>query len=109
MTSSSLPKQSAAGFMLAAVTVAIGVYFGTKLASEDVGLFLVRVFYALAAAAVLRSVFIWGEARGFPIRRKDGRLHFGHLFRNLVMAAIAVPVLLLVAAPLALLAFHFAR
>jgi len=39
MTTLSIPKQSAAGFALAAITVALGVYFGTKLASEEVGLF----------------------------------------------------------------------
>jgi hypothetical protein len=109
MTTSSIPKQSAGGLALAAVTVALGVYFGTKLASEGAGLFLLRLFYALAAAAVLKSVFIWGEARGFPIRREDGRLHFAHLFRNLVMAVIAIPVVLLLAAPLSWLAFQLAR
>jgi len=109
MTTSSIPKQSAGGFFLAAVTVALGVYFGTKLASEETGLFLLRVFYALAAAAALKSVFIWGEARGFPIRREDGRIHFQYLSRNLVMAGIAVPTVLILAAPLSFLAFQLTR
>lgn len=109
MTTSSIPKQSAAGFVLAAVTVALGVYFGTKLASEEAGLFLLRVFYVLAGVALLKSVFIWGHARGFPIRREDGRIHLPHLIRNLVMVVVAVPVLLLLAAPLSYLAFQFAR
>ena len=109
MTTSSIPKQSAAGFLLAASTVALGVYFGTKLAREDAGLFLLRLFYLLAAVAVLKSVFTWGAARGFPIRREDGRIHFQHLFRNLVMAGIAVPIVLILAAPLSFLAFQLAR
>jgi hypothetical protein len=109
MTILSIPKQSAAGFMLAAVTVALGVYFGTKLASEGTGLFLLRLFYALAAAALLKSVFIWGEARGFPVRKEDGRIHLASLFRNLVMAAVAVPVVLIFAAPLSIPAFQLAR
>jgi len=109
MSTSSIPKASAAGLVLAGVTMALGVYFGTKVADQNVGLFLLRLFYALAAAAVLKSVFLWGEARGFPIRRHDGRLHGAHLIRNLVMAAITVPVVLIVAAPLVLLAFELAR
>ena len=109
MTTSSIPKQSAAGFILAAVTLALGVYFGTKLASEETWLFLLRVSYVLAGAVLLKSVFIWGHARGFPIRRENGRLHFPHLVRNLVMAVVAVPILLLLAAPLSYLAFQFAR
>src|SRR4051812_42031106 len=102
MTTSPIPKQSVGGLILAAITVALGVYFGTKLASEGAGPFLLRVFYGLAALAVLKSVFIWGEARGFPIRREDGRIHFAYLFRNLVMALVAVPVILILAAPLSL-------
>jgi hypothetical protein len=109
MSTLSIPKQSVAGFALAGVTVALGIYFGTKLASEEAGLFLLRVFYVLAAVAVFKSVFIWGEARGFPIRREDGRIHFVHLFRNLVTVAIAIPVVLVLAAPLLLLAFQLAR
>ncbi len=109
MTALSIPKQSAAGFALAAITVALGVYFGTKLASEATALFWLRVFYAMATVLVVKSVFIWGETRGFPIRRADGRIHFAHLFRNLVMAAIAIPVVLLLAAPLSWLAFQLAR
>ena len=109
MTTSSIPKQSVGGFILAAVTVALGVYFGTKLASEGAGIFLLRLFYSLAAVAALKSVFIWGEARGFPIRREDGRIHFANLFRNLVMAVVAAPVILILAAPLSLVAFQLAR
>ncbi len=109
MTRLSIPKQSAAGVALAAVTVALGVYFGTKLANEEAGLFVLRVFYALAAVAVFKSVFIWGAARGFPIRRQDGRILFAHLPRNLVMVVIAIPVVLFLAAPLSLLAFQLAR
>src|SRR3954466_4474363 len=109
MILSSIPKQSAAGFALAVVTVAIGVYFGTKLASEGTGLFLLRLFYFLAAAAVFKAVFIWGEARGYPIRREDGRIHFASLFRNIVMAATIAPIVLLLAIPLCLLAFQLAR
>lgn len=97
------------GFALAGVAVAVGVYFGTKLAGEEVGLFTLRAFYALAAVAVLKSVFIWGAARGFPIRREDGRIHFAHLVRNLVMVVVAVPMILLIAAPLSLMAFQLAR
>ena len=109
MTTSSIPKQSVGGLILAAITVALGVYFGTKLASEGAGLFLLRLFYALAAAALLKSVFIWGEARGFPIRREDGRIHFAYLFLNLVMTLVAAPVVLMLAVPLSLLAIQLAR
>jgi len=109
MNTLSMPKQSAAGFALAAIATALGVYFDTKLASEEVGHFLFRVFLALAALAVLKAVFVWGAARGFPIRREDGRIHLAHLVRNLVMAAVAVPVLLLLAAPLWSVAFQLAR
>ena len=87
----------------------LGVYGRTKLAGEEVGLFTLRAFYALAAVAVLKSVFIWGAARGFPIRREDGRIHFAHLVRNLVMVVVAVPMILLIAAPLSLMAFQLAR
>lgn len=109
MTTLSIPKQSAAGFALAAVTVALGIYFGTKLTSEAAALFWLRGFYAMAMMVVVKSVFIWGEARGFPLRRADGRIHFAHLFRSLVMAVIAIPVVLLLAAPLSWLAFQLAR
>ena len=109
MTTLSMPKQSAVGFALAAVALALGVYFGTKLVNQGAGLFLLRVFYALAAIAVFKAVFIWGAARGFPIRREDGRILFAHLVRNLVMVVLAVPVFLLLASPLSFLAFQLAR
>lgn len=109
MTSSSIPRQSAAGFILAAVTIALGVYVGSKAGDADPGHFWVRLCYALAALALLQSVFIWGQARGFPIRGADGHICFPHLVRNLVMAAFAIPVFLLLAAPLAYFAFELAR
>jgi hypothetical protein len=108
MTTRSIPPQSVAGFMLATVTIALGVYFGTKLGNEAVGLFLLRVFYALAALAVFKSVVSWGAARGFPIRR-DGRIVIANLLRNSVMALIAIPAVLLLASPLSILAFQLAR
>lgn len=101
----SLPGEARAGFALAVLAVALGVYLSTRLGSPD----LLRLFYGLAALALLKAVFAWGAARGFPIRREDGRLHPDHLVRNLAMAFLAIPIVLLGAAPLALIAFQLAR
>lgn len=109
MNSLALPRQTAAGFLLAACSLAAGVYFATRLAAEPSGHFLLLVFYALAGLALLKAVLVWGAARGYPIRRADGRLHLAHLLRNLLMAALAIPLLLILSAPLAMLAFSLAR
>ena len=109
MTTSSIPRQSAVGFIVASVIIAVGVYFGTKLAGEKTGIILLRLFYVLATVTLLKSVFAWGEARGFPIRRENGRIDLAHLFRNLIMAVVAAPVVLAFSAPLSLVAFQLAR
>ncbi len=109
MNSFSIPKQVLAGFAIAVFALCMGVYFGTKLRGEDVGGFLLRLFYFLAAIAVLKSIFEWGRIRGFPIRREDGRIHFGHLIRNLTMTIVAVPLLMILSGPFVMAVFQLAR
>ncbi len=109
MNSFPSPKQVLAGFAIAVFALCMGVYFGTKLGGEGTGGFLLRLFYLLAAIAVLKSIFEWGRIRGFPIRREDGRIHFGHLIRNLTMAVVVVPLLMILSGPFVMAAFQLAR
>ena len=73
------------------------------------GGFLFRLFYLLAGVAALKTVFAWGRTRGFPIRHDDGRIRFGHLVRNLTMAILVAPLLLLASGPFVMVAFHLGR
>jgi hypothetical protein len=105
----SIPKQVLAGFAVAVFALCVGVYFGTKLGGEDVGSFLLCLFYFLAAVATLKSIFEWGRIRGFPIRREDGRIHFGHVIRNLTMVVVVVPLLMILSGPFVIATFQLAR
>lgn len=108
MTTTITPKGIASGFALAGLTLSVGVYCGVK-AGDDGGTALLRLFYIVAVLIVLKYTFAWGRRRGFPVRREDGSIAISHVFRNLVMAAIVWAMLLLVFAPLVMLAFKLAR
>lgn len=109
MNSFPIPKQVLAGLAIAVLALCMGVYFGTKLGGEEAGSFLLRLFYLLAAIAVLKSIFEWGRIRGFPIRSETSRIHFGNLIRNLTMAVVVVPLLMILSGPFVMAAFQLAR
>lgn len=108
MTTTNTPKEIAGGFALAGITLCLGVYFSVK-AGDEGGTSLMRLFYFVAVFIVLKFTFAWGHRRGFPAKREDGSIAISHVLRNLVMAAIVWSVLLLVFAPLVMLAFQLTR
>ena len=108
MTTTNIPKEIACGFALAGITLCLGVYFSVK-AGDEGGTSLMRLFYFVAIFIVLKFTFAWGRRRGFPAKRDDGSIAISHVLRNLVMAAIVWSVLLLVFAPLVMLAFQLTR
>lgn len=108
MTTTNTPKEIAAGFALAGLTLCLGVYFSMK-AGEAGGTSIIRLFHAVAVLVVLRVTFAWGRRRGFPARKEDGHIVISNVLRNLVMAAIMWGVLLLAFAPLMMMAFQLAR
>jgi hypothetical protein len=108
MPTTSTSKEIAGGFVLAGVTLCLGVYFGLKVEGEG-GTALLRLFYLLSIAIVLKVTFAWGRQRGFPARLADGTIALGHVLRSLTMAVIVWGVLVLVFAPFFLLAFKLAR
>lgn len=109
MNSSLVPRQLLPGFAVAVLALGLGVYFSTKLAHEEIGGFLLRLFSLLALLAFVKTVLAWGRIRGYPLRREDGRIHFGHLVRNLTMAAVVTPVFMILSGPFVMAAFQLAR
>jgi len=108
MTTTNTPREIAAGFALAGLTLCLGMYFSME-AGEYGGDTIFRLFEAVAVLIVLRVTGAWGRRRGFPARKEDGHIVILNVLRNLVMSAIMCGVLLLVFAPLFMIAFRFAR
>lgn len=96
------------GYTAAGCTLCLGVYLGT-VAGDVTGSYLVKAFYGLALVMVLKSTFQWGMLRGFPATRESGHIAIENIVRNLVMAAIAWFVLILIFAPFIFAAFRLAR
>lgn len=87
------PFELFAALALAVGTICLGVYLsfavGTVAPVADVGTFLMRLCTLVAVLIVMKYTFAVGRARGFPIRRADGRLHGENLLRNLVASVLA--------------------
>ncbi|MEN9663064.1 MAG: hypothetical protein RL324_2013 [Verrucomicrobiota bacterium] len=103
------PKEITAGYALAVITLCLGLYLGIKVGREDVGSLFLKGFYLMALLIVLKYTFSWGHQRGFPVADSDGRMSITNVLRNLVMTAIVWGLLLLVSAPLAMLAVRLAQ
>jgi hypothetical protein len=101
-------KEIAAGYLVAGVTLCLGIYFGMNI-EGNIGTMLVRGFYLLAVLIVLKFTFAWGRIRGFAARREDGSIAVSHVLRNLVMAGIVSAVLLFLLAPFMMLVFKLTR
>lgn len=107
MNSSSFPRGIALGYLMAGLTLCLGVFLGTK-AGDDGGLFL-KGFYWLSVLIVIKVTFDWGRLRGYPMVREDGTLAVSHIVRCAVMCLLAWVSLLLIFAPLTMAAFKLAR
>ena len=55
----------AAGYLVAGLTLCLGVYFGLKV-EGDIGTTLVRGFYLLAVCVVLKFTFAWASHPRVP-------------------------------------------
>ena len=108
MTATNTPKEIAAGFALAGLTLGLGVYLSMK-AGDEGGTAVIRIFYAVAVLIVLRVTFAWGRRRGFPAVNEDGGIVVSNVLRNVVMAGLVWVVLILLIAPLIMAAFRLAR
>jgi hypothetical protein len=108
MSSSVSRKDIAGGYFVAAAILCLGYYFGMQV-EGSAGTMLVRGFYVLAGLVVLKVTFAWGRIRGFAAKGDDDRIVFSHVLRILVMAAIVSAALLLLTAPMMMLAFKLTR
>lgn len=108
MTTTNTPKEIAVGFALAGLTLCLGTFLAIK-AGDVGGTALLRIFYIVAVLIVLKFTFAWGQYRGFPARREDGSIVISHVLWSFVMALIVWAVLLLLFAPLVMVAFTLAK
>jgi hypothetical protein len=107
MNSTSTTRGIALGYLLAGLTLCLGVFLGTK-AGENGGQFL-KGFYWLSVLIVIKVTFDWGRLRGYSWIRENGTLAVSHIVRCVVMCLLAWVSLLLIFAPLTMAAFKLAR